>query len=75
MIDIEKLRSFYYVIKEGSLLKAAAVLEKNHTTLSKHLTIWKKPIMLNFLQDKESNCCLRIRERVFQVSSKYHSES
>jgi DNA-binding transcriptional LysR family regulator len=38
MIDIEKLRSFYYVIKEGSLLKAAAVLEKNHTTLSKHLT-------------------------------------
>jgi DNA-binding transcriptional LysR family regulator len=38
MIDIEKLRSFYYVIKEGSLLKAAGVLEKNHTTLSKHLT-------------------------------------
>ncbi|OJW51069.1 MAG: hypothetical protein BGO67_12110 [Alphaproteobacteria bacterium 41-28] len=38
MIDIEKLRSFYYVIKEGSLLKAAAVLDKNHTTLSKHLT-------------------------------------
>lgn len=38
MIDIEKLRSFYYVIKEGTLLKAAAVLEKNHTTLSKHLT-------------------------------------
>lgn len=38
MIDIEKLRSFYYVIKEGSLLKAASVLEKNHTTLSKHLT-------------------------------------
>lgn len=38
MVDIEKLRSFYYVIKEGSLLKAAAVLEKNHTTLSKHLT-------------------------------------
>src|SRR3990167_843288 len=38
MIDIEKLRSFYYVIKEGSLLKAATVLEKNHTTLSKHLT-------------------------------------
>lgn len=38
MIDIEKLRSFYYVIKEGSLLKAAVVLEKNHTTLSKHLT-------------------------------------
>ncbi len=38
MIDLEKLRSFYYVIKEGSLLKAAAVLEKNHTTLSKHLT-------------------------------------
>lgn len=38
MVDIEKLRSFYYVIKEGSLLKAAAVLDKNHTTLSKHLT-------------------------------------
>lgn len=38
MIDLEKLRSFYYVIKEGSLLKAASVLEKNHTTLSKHLT-------------------------------------
>lgn len=38
MVDIEKLRSFYYVIREGSLLKAAAVLEKNHTTLSKHLT-------------------------------------
>ena len=38
MIDIEKLRSFYYVIREGSLLKAAGVLEKNHTTLSKHLT-------------------------------------
>ncbi len=38
MIDIEKLRSFYYVIKEGSLLKAAVALEKNHTTLSKHLT-------------------------------------
>ncbi len=38
MIDIEKLRSFYYVIKEGTLLKAAVVLEKNHTTLSKHLT-------------------------------------
>lgn len=38
MIDIEKLRSFYYVIKEGSLLKAAVVLDKNHTTLSKHLT-------------------------------------
>lgn len=38
MIDIEKLRSFYYVIKEGSLQKAAAALEKNHTTLSKHLT-------------------------------------
>lgn len=38
MIDIEKLRSFYYVIKEGSLLKAAKVLDKNHTTLSKHLT-------------------------------------
>lgn len=38
MIDLEKLRSFYYVIKEGTLLKAAAVLEKNHTTLSKHLT-------------------------------------
>ncbi len=26
------------MIKEGSLLKAAAILEKNHTTLSKHLT-------------------------------------
>lgn len=38
MVDIEKLRSFYYVIREGSLLKAAAVLDKNHTTLSKHLT-------------------------------------
>lgn len=38
MIDLEKLRSFYYVIREGSLLKAAGVLEKNHTTLSKHLT-------------------------------------
>jgi DNA-binding transcriptional LysR family regulator len=38
MIDIEKLRSFYYVIKEGSLLKAAKALDKNHTTLSKHLT-------------------------------------
>jgi len=38
MIDLEKLRSFYYVIKEGSLLKASFVLEKNHTTLSKHLT-------------------------------------
>ena len=38
MIDLEKLRSFYYVIKEGSLLKAAVVLERNHTTLSKHLT-------------------------------------
>ncbi len=38
MIDLEKLRSFYYVIKEGSLLKAAGVLDKNHTTLSKHLT-------------------------------------
>lgn len=38
MIDLEKLRSFYYVIKEGSLLKAASVLGKNHTTLSKHLT-------------------------------------
>jgi DNA-binding transcriptional LysR family regulator len=42
MIDIEKLRSFYYVIKEGSLLKAGAVLEKNHTTLSKHLTELEK---------------------------------
>ncbi len=38
MIDIEKLRSFYYVIKEGSLIKAASALDKNHTTLSKHLT-------------------------------------
>jgi DNA-binding transcriptional LysR family regulator len=38
MVDIEKLRSFYYVIREGSLLKAASVLDKNHTTLSKHLT-------------------------------------
>lgn len=38
MVDIEKLRSFYYVIKEGSLLKAAALLEKNYTTLSKHLS-------------------------------------
>ena len=38
MIDLEKLRSFYYVIKEGSLIKAASVLDKNHTTLSKHLT-------------------------------------
>lgn len=38
MIDIEKLRTFYYVIKEGSLLKAATILDKNYTTLSKHLT-------------------------------------
>lgn len=38
MIDIEKLRSFYYVIKEGSLQKAAILLDKNHSTLSKHLT-------------------------------------
>ena len=38
MIDIEKLRTFYYVIKEGSLLKAASILEKNYTTLSKHLS-------------------------------------
>jgi len=38
MIDLEKLRTFYYVIKEGSLPKAAAVLDKNQTTLSKHLT-------------------------------------
>ena len=38
MIDLEKLRSFYYVIKEGSLLKAARALDKNHTTLSKHIT-------------------------------------
>src|ERR1700730_6566391 len=38
MIDLEKLRSFYYAIKEGSISKAATVLDKNQTTLSKHLT-------------------------------------
>lgn len=42
MIDLEKLRSFYYVIKEGSLIKASKALDKNHTTLSKHLTELEK---------------------------------
>lgn len=37
MIDLEKLRSFYYVIKEDSILKASHVMNKDRSTVNKHL--------------------------------------
>jgi DNA-binding transcriptional LysR family regulator len=37
MIDLEKLRSFYYVIAEGSILKASILLNRNRVTINKHL--------------------------------------
>ena len=37
-MDLEKLRIFYHVIKAGSLLKASHVLDKNSSTISKHLS-------------------------------------
>ena len=37
-MDLEKLRIFYHVIKAGSLLKASHILDKNSSTISKHLS-------------------------------------
>lgn len=37
-MDLEKLRVFFHVMKEGSILKAAAVLDKSSSTISKHLS-------------------------------------
>ena len=37
-MDLEKLRIFFHVIKAGSLLKASSILDKNSSTISKHLS-------------------------------------
>ena len=37
-MDLEKLRVFFHVMKEGSLLKATKILEKSSSTISKHLS-------------------------------------
>ncbi|MBS0271436.1 MAG: LysR family transcriptional regulator [Proteobacteria bacterium] len=69
MIDIEKLRSFYYVIKEGSLLKAAVVLEKNHTTLSKHLTDLEKTYKIKLFVRKRKRLELTDKgEKLFKLA-------
>ena len=76
MIDIEKLRSFYYVIKEGTLLKAAAVLDKNHTTLSKHLTELEETYNIKLFVRKRKRLELTDKGKdLFKLATKHHPES
>lgn len=42
MIDLEKIRIFYHVMKDGSLLSASKVLDKGISTISKHLNDLEK---------------------------------
>lgn len=42
MIDLEKIRIFYHVMKDGSLLSASKALDKGISTLSKHLSDLEK---------------------------------
>ena len=44
MVDLEKIRIFYHVMKEGSLAGACKVLNKGPATISKHLSDLEKSL-------------------------------
>lgn len=54
MVDLEKIRIFYYVALEGSLLKAAALLQLSSPSISKHVADLERQLNVKLLIRKKS---------------------
>lgn len=67
-VDLEKLRSFFYLIKEGSYSKASILLNKNRLTLVNHIAEIEKFYKTRlFIKDRRRFVLTEIGEELFNT--------
>jgi DNA-binding transcriptional LysR family regulator len=70
MIDIEKIRIFYYVALEGSLLKASSLLGLSSPSISKHLADLENRLNVKlFIRKRRGLQLTEAGEKLFVVAS------
>ena len=70
MVDLEKIRIFYHVALEGSLLKASSVLELSSPSISKHLADLENKLNIKlFIRKRRGLQLTEAGEKLFVVAS------
>lgn len=70
MVDLEKIRIFYHVAMEGSLLKASSVLVLSSPSISKHLTDLENKLNVKlFIRKRRGLKLTEEGERLYAIAS------